>query len=1082
MSYNKLNNYAGWAVFAIGLIVYLLSVSPTASFWDCGEFIACANELQVPHPPGAPLFLMLGRLFAMLGGAEGAAYMVNLMSVLSGAFTVLFTFWITTYFARRAVSPNAEPNQGQRIAIMAAGAAAGLVCCFADSFWFNTVEAEVYAMSSFFTAIVVWLMLKWDARADQADNAKWLLLIAYLMGLSIGVHLLNLLTIPALVLMFYFRKYEFSWKGLLSSLAIAVGILGIIQYGIGQATFDIAWAFERLFTGYIDLRDGTNTGWGMAPGTGTVFWFILLFGALGFGIWWSHKKQKPVLNTALLGVLMVYLGISSYAMVMIRANAHPPINENDPSNMMAFLSYMKREQYGDRPLLKGPMYNAQPVAYEEGEGKRLWYKFDEAPDIKTWGSTGNLLAGKGISADDIMGKYILYDSRKDLKYAPGGERIFPRMYSREHYANKGVGSYINYVTDKGANPRDPMDDNPSGGDNLHFFFDYQVAHMYLRYFGWNFIGKLSDTQDSGVTWGVSPEKELSENDLNDPSHNNYYGLPLLLGLFGLIWQFSKRTQDGTIVAMLFFFTGLAIVLYLNQTPMQPRERDYSYAGSFQTFAIWVGLSVMALYELARKYVGNNRKINAYLASGLVLLAGPLNMGYSNFDDHSRAGRYVAPDSARNLLESCAPNAILFTNGDNDTFPLWYAQEVEGIRTDVRVINLSLLNTHWYIHHLRSPINDAAAVPLNFEDGEFYYMGEKNNARPFEQGRISITLPVDSAKVVENGIATPDQAGRILDEFTWTIKMRGGQNRHYLQKQDLMIIEMLKNIAENGWERPVYFAITIPPSSFLNLEPYFRQEGMAFRVVPMKVPESQGGRGGIAKDIMYENLMNKFAFRNLGDDSDVYLDANIRRMMGNFRNNYIRLALTFLTEADQLETRLPAFREANPDTVATVQESIQEYRQKAINLIQKMNTLISPNVARPASYVYAQMGQIYAQLSTKGFEDLREQARQYLDLARQNAMSELRFKYIVKGQKLNQRDPDFYALQIAFMTFEQDLRDAEGAMAVAQDFKEITGDESLLQRAKRLQGQPEPAPAPADTTATDTENADAEAPEAAETEE
>jgi hypothetical protein len=1063
MNYTKLNNIAGWAVFGISFLVYALTVAPTASFWDCGEFIACANELQVPHPPGAPLYLMLGRVFALFGGPESAAFLVNLLSVFASAFTALFTFWTITMLGKRIVAPTvAEPEKPVQYALMFAGLVGGLCCTFADSIWFNAVEAEVYALSSFFTAIVFWLIFKWETRADEPNSNRWLLLIAYMMGLSIGVHLLNLLTIPALVLVYYFRKYKFSWVGAAAAMGISVVILAVVQYGIGQWTFDIAWQFEQWFTGVVDINEniigadgrsevpnpnfGKVTGMGMASGTGSTLWFILLFAGLAAAIWYSHKKRMVGLNTGLLGVLMVYIGLSSYVMVMVRSNANPSINENAPSNMQAFLSYMKREQYGDRPLGYGPMYNAQAIAYVPGEGKRLYYTFDEPQSLAQWGPQGRKLAAAGVTDDQVNSRYILYDSRRDLQYAPGGERVFPRMHSAAHYANVGPGSYHNYVTNKGADPsiNSPQDDQPSGGDNFRFFLMHQVGHMYLRYFGWNFIARASDQQDALVFYRESVP--LSDRLAHEPSHNNYFALPLIFGLLGMFWQFYRQNRDASVMMFFFLFTGLAIVVYLNQTPMQPRERDYSYAGSFQAYAIWVGLGVLALWELLNQYLKNARSVNTYIAGGLATLAVPVNMGLQNWDDHTRAGNYVCPDSARNLLESCAKDGILFTNGDNDTFPLWYLQEVEGVRTDVRVVNLSLLNTHWYIHELRRPQNDAPPVPLTVN--EYFYMGEKNNVKFFQgQQRRQVTLPVDRASVIAAGIATEQDS--ILPEVVWDVPLRGGGSQRYLQKQDLMILDILTNVAQQGWKRPVYFAITIPPDSYLNLQPYFRQEGMAYRVVPLRMQSVPGSRGtSIGKEIMYTNLMQKFWFRGCEPGSRVFMDSNIRRMMGNFRNNFILLATAYLSDGE-------AAHEAGDAAAATAAFT------RVDELITAMEAKIGDDVSPAESYVFAQIGQLYATMARCGHPNAKAKAAEYLERSLARAREDIDYNFAVFGTPTDMGAAEGYTYQIAYMAYSRELNDIPAARKVAEEIQTRFGDSRFL-RTLEMEQQARPQPTPRDT--------------------
>jgi hypothetical protein len=531
-SFKRLNDLTGWAVFAVAFVVYLLTVSPTSSFWDCGEFIAVSNELEVPHPPGAPMFLLLGRVFAMLsfGNAESVAYFINLLSVLSSAFTTLFTFWIITYFARRILAGRSEPAAHQAVLILFAGAVGALTATFCTSVWFNAVEAEVYAMSSFFTSVVVWLMLKWDARADDPYHYKWIILIAYLMGVSIGVHLLNLLTIPALAMMFYFRRYPFTWRGFLAANFISVVILYVFNSVVIKKTFSIAMAFERTFTGVYDIVErsdgsmpGTLSGLGLPFGTGALVFTLMVAAGLAFGIWYSIQKNNVVLNVSLVSIVMVYLGFSSYAMILIRSNADTPINENNPSNILSFLNYMNREQYGDWPIFHGPMYHAGAFVQDETNGAPLEYKFLTPQKKQDWPKVEN------FDEAAINNRYVRYGYKPEYIYGttPSGasvERFFPRMHSGSHY-DAGRYGYKNYVTDKGSDENYPYDDNPSGLDNLRFFWDYQINYMYIRYFLWNFVGREGDDQGEIDGWesGIFPSyTSLPEPFRSHPARNHYY--------------------------------------------------------------------------------------------------------------------------------------------------------------------------------------------------------------------------------------------------------------------------------------------------------------------------------------------------------------------------------------------------------------------------------------------------------------------------------------------------------------------------------------------------------------------------------
>ncbi|MEZ4824733.1 MAG: DUF2723 domain-containing protein [Bacteroidia bacterium] len=946
MTYNRINNYTGWGVFLIALVTYLLTMSPTASFWDCGEFIACSNELEVPHPPGAPFFLLVGRIFAMLAfdDVTKIAFMVNLFSVLSSAFTVLFTFWITTHLARRIVLKNGEePANTQTFAIMAAGVVGGLTCTFADSFWFNAVEAEVYALSSFFTAIVVWLMFKWEDRADEPGNERYIILIAYLMGLSIGVHLLNLLTIPALAFVYYFRKYTFSVRGFFITGIVSVAILGIIQTVIILYTFDFAWGFEQIFSGIQYANGAAKSGMGLPVGTGLIVFLVLLFGGLAWLAYYSSKKNLLLLNTAILSTIVIYIGFSSYLMIPIRSNANPPIDENNPDNTQTFLSYMKREQYGNRPLFRGPLYNAIPVDLEE--------------------------AGKEFILEPGADRYTEIGVKRQYVYRDADMKLFPRMYEKGRF-NMGPHAYTAYVKNTGK-PNDPNDDRPTGVEDLLFFFDYQVIHMYWRYFMWNFAGREGDTQDQNWESGLKFWKTAKMPDFmkNSPSKNHYFMIPFLLGLLGLGWQAYKNGGDATVIGLLFFFTGLAIIIYLNQYPSQPRERDYSFAGSFQTYAIWVGLGVIAIYQLLAGIIGGAAH---YIAAGVGIIA-PLLMGTQNWDDHSRAGNYVAPESAYNLLNSVAPNAVLFTNGDNDTFPLWYIQEVEGVRPDVRVLCLSYVNTDWYIDQMYQKVNESEPLPLSLKQKD--YQGQANQSRSFgNRAKLPVSLPADGKTLLDQGLIYPTDLPFVQSPMSWEVPTRGSQNGKYLELKDILILNLLENVASGNWERPVYFANTVTPNSFLGLDPYLRLEGLAYRIIPVKKPRKNDPYDPFSGDLdlerMRKNMTEVFKYTNL-DNPSVYYDENIMRMLGNYHNTFYRLANGYLRENQDLLSQNNTLRAQNSgnatvaDSVSKIiaanEQKIQENKTHAKEVMDFAETKFPVKVVTPDPYMIVRNGLIYDRL-------------------------------------------------------------------------------------------------------------------------
>ncbi|MFN5325447.1 MAG: protein O-mannosyl-transferase family [Bacteroidota bacterium] len=904
--YNQINNLTGWLAFAVAAITYLMTIEETGSFWDCGEFIAAAYKLQVGHPPGAALFLLIGRIFTMFsfGDVNQVAIMVNGMSALSSAITILFLFWSITHIARKLIKvTDAELSTANYIGIMGSGLVGALAYTFSDSFWFSAVEGEVYAMSSMFTAIVFWAMLKWEHHADEKHSDKWLVLIAYLMGLSIGVHLLNLLTIPALAYIYYFRRYKPTKQGLIITALAGVAILGFVQYGIIQGFVKIGAHFDLLFV---------NT-FGLPFWSGFLFFVALLVFGIYMGIRYSIRTSNYNLNTAFLCFAFIVLGYASYGQVVIRSMANPPMDENNPENAFALLSYLNREQYGDRPLFYGQHYSAKMVDQKEGSATYA----------------------------ELDGKYKKTGNKIEPVYDPTASTLFPRMHSNQDNHVAAYKEWMNIRSDR----------NPTMGENLGFFFSYQLGHMFWRYFLWNFAGRQNDIQGHGGSikgnW-ISGIKALDEGRIgpmddypqslgNNKAMNKFYMLPLILGLIGMFFHFYKSKYDGSVVMLLFFFTGIAIVIYLNQTPYQPRERDYAYAGSFYAFAIWIGLGVMALANFISK------KLPAVVAGSTALtvslVAVPFVMAKEGWDDHDRSHRFTSRDFAHNYLNSCSPNAIIFTNGDNDTFPLWYAQEVEGVRTDVRVVNLSLLNTDWYIEQMHHKAYDSDPVPFSLtydkviqgtrdyvpfydrniqgyanlkdvitligsDDPKFKAMtqgGELINFYPTKK----FSIPVDSAKVVANGTVPKEMASRIVKNLEFEV------DGNYLMKADIMILDLL---AHNNWERPVYFAITVGSDSYLNLEDYFQLEGMAYRLVPVRNDRNPDGQiGSVNSNEMFNKMVNLFKWGNMSNPH-VYLDQNNLNMTMNLRNNFGRLAEALLAEGkrDSAMTALDKCLEVMPD--------------------------------------------------------------------------------------------------------------------------------------------------------------------------
>jgi len=876
MGYQKTNVIAGWATFIISMVVYTLTVEPTASFWDCGEFIACSYKLEVPHPPGAPFFLLVGRLFSLLalGDVTQVAFWINMLSVMSSAFSILFLFWSITHLVKRVLKiKKGEETTEQTILIMSAGLVGALSCTFSDSFWFSAVEAEVYGMSAFFTAFVFWAILKWENIENDSDGNKWLILIAYMMGLSIGVHLLNLVTIPAMGLIIYFKNNEkITKKGIILTLAAAGAAILIVMLGVIPGLPSVAGTLEIFFV----------NGLGLPFGSGVIFFGTAFLGGLVYGIYYSIKKQKLTLNTILLCFTFIIIGYSSYTIVLIRSNYNPPIDENNPEDVLSFVSYLKREQYGSRPLFKGQYYTADIVDQKQG--------------------SPTYMRGEN--------KYEIKDYKLEYVYNPKHTTILPRMYSNTE-AHKQ-----RYREITGLQP----DEKPSFTDNIYFMLNYQVGTMYMRYFLWNFSGRSSDIQDAGwVGLNGAFDTDLPESLLENKGRNIYYSLPLLLGLLGIFIQYKKDKKYFSVTLLLFFLTGIALVLYLNSPPSEPRERDYIYSGSYYVFAIWIGFGVLAIYDLLGAIV-KNKKLLAVL-SLLLGLTIPGVMAKENWDDHDRSNRYFSVDAAKNYLDSCAPNAILFTGGDNDTFPLWYVQEVEGYRTDVRVIVLSYFNTDWYVSQMMRPAYESAPLPFslslkNYQQGglnDYLPVMENKSIKgainanrfldlikqehkglqvPLSTGSYYNSVPskqmflnIDTAKIKAMGVVPKNLENRIVDKMTWSIQGRG------LEKNDLGVIDLMVN---SNWERPIYFNTTSMNSLNMNLRPYVVQEGIAYRLLPVKNPNAQEYQ--VNNDVMYQNLMEKYHWRQL-DNPNVYYSEDYRNFCLNHRSAFNTLAISLMEAND-----------------------------------------------------------------------------------------------------------------------------------------------------------------------------------------
>ncbi|MEX0966577.1 MAG: DUF2723 domain-containing protein [Bacteroidia bacterium] len=892
--FNLINNVTGWVVFAIAAFTYLATIEPTTSLWDTGEFISASYKLQVVHSPGAPFFLMLNRMFTLVADIMGdkslVPVMVNASSALASAFSILFLFWTITAIAWRLLAKDKiQLSQGTLIAIMGAGIVGGLAYTWSDSFWFSAVEGEVYALSSFFTAIVFWLMLKWERRAYEKHSVRWLIFIAYLVGLAIGVHLLGLLVIPALAYIYYFRLYKPSVKGIIITGLFGLVALGVIQIGVIQLIPTIASKVELVFVNSM----------GLPFWSGAVFFFVILTGALAYGLYYTRKKEMVALHNALIALTVVMIGYTSNVMVVIRSAANPPIDMGDPEDVFSFISYLKREQYGELPLVRGPWYNAGVREYDYEDE---YFKGDD--------------------------EYVVVPDNKVIpQYNEADMTVFPRMWSpQQHHAN----FYKNWSQIQG-------DRKPNFiKENLHFFFTYQMGHMYWRYFAWNFIGRQNDIQGHGEfnngNWisgiefmdkgRVGPQKDLPYNMKTDKGRNLYFFLPFILGLLGMAYHYSRDKHSFAVVLIFFVMTGIAIGVYLNMPPLQPRERDYAFVGSFYVFAIWIGLGVLFIADLLRKRTGWAPA--ALIASVLGILV-PIQMVSQTWDDHDRSGRFTSRDYANNYLQSCAQDAVLFTNGDNDTYPVWFDQEVLGIRTDVRVINLSLLNTSWYVHQMRQDFNESKGLKLSFtpdqlRQGTRDYVIHYENPQlgiakdryvdlkqmiefiaddnpktmvPVASGKSiyyfptkKVSVPVNKQKVIDNGTVPAELADKIVSSMQWDL----GKNT--LMKNDLVVLDL---IATNDWERPIYFAITTGSDAYINMTDYFQLEGLTYRLVPIKNEQNYDQQTGrINTDLMYDNVMNKFQWGRL-DEEELYVDNVLERQCVNLRNVFARLARALIVE-------------------------------------------------------------------------------------------------------------------------------------------------------------------------------------------
>lgn len=981
--YKLVNNVLGWLTFFVAAFVYCSTIEPTASFWDCPEFITTGYKLEVGHPPGAPFFMLTANLFSQFASDPSqVARMVNTMSALLSATTILFLFWSITHLARKLILKDwSELTLGKLIAIQASGLVGALIYTFSDTFWFSAVEGEVYAYSSAFTAIVFWLILKWEDHADEPHSDRWLVLIAYMTGLSIGVHLLNLLCLPAIVLVYCYRRFpHIELKGSLLALVGSFVLVAAVLYGVVPGIITVAGWFELLFVNTLGCPFNTGEIIYIVLLVAIVIWaiyesyvdksfkrqnisFVLSVGMLGipfrgmtwgagilglvilvalyFGLNYRKKIGKdlvPVVtarfkNTALLCMLMLMIGYSSYAVIVIRSAANPPMDQNSPEDVFTLGSYLSRDQYGDSPLLYGQAYTSQ-VAYDvdgnmcvpkHKEGAAIWQRKEKA-------------------SKDEKDSYFVVSHKDKIIYAQN--MLFPRMHSSAH-----AGAYENWMGgvegtqvpyDRCGEP--VMVKMPTQMENIRFFLSYQCNFMYWRYFMWNFAGRQNDIQGNGepehgnwITgisfiddWMLGDQSKMPAELKANKGHNVFYCLPLLLGLIGLFWQ-AWRGQRGIrqfwVVFFLFFMTGLAIVLYLNQTPQQPRERDYAYAGSFYAYAIWCGLGVLAIYDMLKKKLKGNDVAVAGVV-GVACLLVPIQMASQTWDDHDRSGRYTCRDFGQNYLMTLQDkgNPIIFTNGDNDTFPLWYNQETEGVRTDARVCNLSYLQTDWYIDQMKRPAYDSPSVPITWPRIDFcsgtndyievrpamkqqlldFYREYPKEARaafgdePFEVKNImkywvrskdndTHVIPTDTLYITIDKEAVR-RSGMMMASDTipdrMVISLAG---KRAIYKNDMMMLEML---AQCNWERPLYVATTVGSDNYMNLGDNFVQEGLAYRITPFNTKAP--GAKNFDTEKVYNNVMNRFKWGGL-DKPGLYIDETVMRMCYTHRHLLAQLAMQLIAE-------------------------------------------------------------------------------------------------------------------------------------------------------------------------------------------
>lgn len=858
--FKLINNLLGVIILLIASFTYLSTIEPTTSFWDCGEFIASSFKLEVGHPPGNPVFQLIARFFTLPAGPEKAAMMVNAMSAMCSAFTIMFLFWTITHLGRRINEKiGKEFTLTGSFAVFGAGIVGALVYTFSDTFWFSAVEGEVYAMSSLFTAVVFWAMLKWEEEAGSAHSNRWIVLIALLMGLSIGVHLLNLLAIPAIVFIYYYKNYEVSTKRSFYVLIISAVILAVILFGIIPYLPKMASWVDLFFVNAL----------GLPFNTGAAFFMIALLALSLMGIVYTYRKKSILWNTILLSFLMIVIGYSTFAVVIIRSSANTPTNENQPDNPFSLVRYLAREQYGKNPLVYGESFSSP-------------YEIKSSSYYAKLGD-----------------KYKKVEGPVEPIFKTGSKMLFPRMWST---SPDHIRFYESYTEGRGRSIQGSDKKLPLFKDNLAYFLDYQVNYMYIRYFMWNFAGRQNDLHGtvpgdplrgnwaSGINFidkaRIGDQSNGPDYIVNSKAKNHYYMIPLILGLIGLLYQLKRDKQNWWVTMLLFLLTGIAIAVYLNQPPYQARERDYAYAGSFYAFSIWIGLAVMAINDFTKRWVPEKFSAIAVTVASLLV---PIHMASENWDDHDRSNRYTARDIAYNYLNSTETNAILVTHGDNDTFPLWYIQEVEGVRTDVRVVNTSLLGTDWYIDQMQYRTYESDPLPLSIPKSEYIYgtneiihiVDRLNKQVPLklvidliskgeakvqaEKGKMysffasrKLTIPVDKKAAIANGIVSESDSTSILD----SIELNISENKSFITKTELIILDLLANYK---WDRPIYF-VAMGGDLEIGIKDYLEWTGFAYKFVPIRNKTTIVIPGRINADKMYDKVMNVYRWGNMNDPS------------------------------------------------------------------------------------------------------------------------------------------------------------------------------------------------------------------------